>query len=796
MKFFEEKVLIKCSQFFNSLIRINKSVILIYLRRSIVSYNIEVEIYIFVRYLLMNNFNSISDMCSRDICFETESRDIIFSSILFDETEETEEKYSAISEDVIVESKIKKRKHKLDSSLNDHCLKKKEKTNESNESNDKTASLTRIQNKNGARDNNNEIDNIWEEFEKKSIGTMPYRSRIFPINSRGIKGIQYRKTCKYNYTVGPYYDSYLKLFELFNNEMAAKSLNLFLTLKNQRLNNQSCYEILNVVSTGEKKENIKTFEYTNEQITTYLNLKKILTDYRYRTCMLSGAAGTGKTVCLKQLKDDKEINFIYITVQHNLCQDAKIKLSLDQRFIYTWASFIMTILKMNFFLFQQYTRHLNAIDIDDLDELDVISKFPYNSNKMSEIFNSNVKKNWIICIDEFSMINVNEIYVLSLILEQYVGTCSDNLGNIMLLLCGDVNQIQPIFVTKYTNSKVIHNEEKKLKSVNCDVISDNAVCILNKIHYKFEFFRQMRNDNFEYQSFLTNFFNSKTYVQTLVDYFGDKCNVRKIPFQYSIEALLELPIETNNEDYSPYAEWLNSHAKYFNNIVFFSYTNAEAHYINMSVALSAWRQCIDYNEKQNVDCSKKSKILCSSVLPRLVPIYFANSDKEGLFHTGLMDRFETMPFLPLLIGFKYKILYSNDLLKRGQTVILVKIEDNPSASSIVQSLIVINSEDSKRCYRITPGYFKMNLFCQKIGKLEKFKYVSAVTGNVLTAKSGSYRLLYGFPLQMACSDTIRGSIGITVEGDIYASISNCSIEEVYVLLSRTRSADRIKAIAI
>lgn len=55
-------------------------------------------------------------------------------------------------------------------------------------------------------------------------------------------------------------------------------------------------------------------------------------------------------------------------------------------------------------------------------------------------------------------------------------------------------------------------------------------------------------------------------------------------------------------------------------------------------------------------------------------------------------------------------------------------------------------------------------------------------------------MLYGFQIQCHVADTIRSSIGITMKSSMYANLCGCTLEEIYVLLSRPENKSQLEGI--
>lgn len=623
------------------------------------------------------------------------------------------------------------------------------------------------------------------------------------------------------------------------------------------------------------------FLFTHEQRGAYESLIERLSNYEFSTIMIVGPAGCGKTVCLQQLIGDKRVNFQYITMQTNLAENAKASLNMDPTCVTTVASFCMRIFRMAFPTWVRFHQALVSANPDVIDDPRFLEYLPISWDAVGtffkrraaatadaridydaaedhhhhggkgpedsgdhEVSHTTEYQYHVLCLDEFSMIPANLILLLKKLCGLVAARLDLNLG---FLLCGDAYQIEPLFITKTPNDDTIaedtdnsdDNPLSRLLRLSRHYLppamSDNAKSIISAIDVVLPFCTQMRNDNIEYQTFISSLRqenSSNTCRADISRFFGSAiCHNRTIEYIYPIEALKNKPIIPNIFDsvdeailqghLCKYAtatlKWLTEYGSDFSTFRFFSFTNSEAHQINLCLFSSIVTQTQEYNSS----CTVESEQLNSAYLPRVLPILFTSD-----MHLRFVQREYTvgptdnprLPLLPLIIGMEYKLLSAckTTKLKRGQVVTLVDIifeqasinekstelspspppdaDGEPLTDKILHLVVVAKLPNAAaQIILISPCHFRMNLFRTD----NPYHFASREEEPRETLAMGPHtRSLYGFPVQLNVGDTIRGSIGITVSSDIYANLNGSSISEIYVLLSRTRDANRIRGLKV
>nr|WIE95431.1 hypothetical protein [Microctonus hyperodae filamentous virus] len=546
----------------------------------------------------------------------------------------------------------------------------------------------------------------------------------------------------------------------------------------------------------QQQQNDETFVmYNQDQIDAYNIILENLQSHSFFLYALLGPAGTGKTMCLRQLAERHQV--IYITLQNNLCRDAEQRLKPAHTF--TLCKFLMNLLEISFYQQCELTKILIAHKFRDMSQL--VSDLTYNEKFLASLFSYKRDKNHVIlCFDEFSMVASNIILLIKTILKDFVDINSHL--HIMMIICGDCHQIQPIFVTKaiqqqQQQQQQDHEEEDDDDNVTANVDLNQDLypkqyqtlnCMRNVSHVDdiIYFSKQLRNSNPIYNNFLSSIIKSDTWIIDIVHYFQRTCFNHTIPFYYPCKQVLELGqlmhnyLNNNNNNVRYLQEifaWQQETFRDFRQFAFFSWSNSDAHFVNLSVFYAAHAQYKLYCEEQML--SSSPPYYQQPQRPRLCPIYFYTGNN---IYNGVYNR-PRIPVLPLIVGMQYKLLInvliptSSVRLCRGDLLTLVHIADK-FVICIVKNLMI----------QLYTTYFNMNLFADE----KHFDYEERAT----LADREPTRQLYGFPLQLACADTVRSSIGITVDADIYANLMGCSIEETYVLLSRTKDEKKIKGLLL
>lgn len=540
-------------------------------------------------------------------------------------------------------------------------------------------------------------------------------------------------------------------------------------------------------ATGREEEakDDNNITYNAEQLQVYNNVTSIIDGERIFTIVcVNGKAGSGKTVCLKQFCNNKEIQFLYIAQQHTLLEETKYKLNLNPNNVMTLTKFIITLLNINYYQYLAMCNNINSVPTETLKKKNFFSLIKAHSKFTKYCLNF---KKIIICIDEYSMVNSNIIVILQQILTKYA---KENGKKIVLLLCGDKQQIQPILITKTINTTT--------------TININSHRILEFCDTTLQLTKSMRNPNKKYDTFLKNFLHSKRWYFELEKYFEKIIFNRQIDYHYPINVIIEL--YDINEKYilsndaaatttyhQTIINWYRRNQQKLQTFLFFSYTNIDSHFVNLSLFYSISRT-IDYEieKNQGIDDEYVKKLI--KIKPLLSPILFTPCPKTKITFNGkLMDR---LPLLPIILGLPYKYLLNvPDNLCRNQRVILLYY------NNVKNNQYALVMDDYENLYLLQNGYFKMNLFCDVATNYtldyfnpiedDKKKNVQFIMTNLK-----NQLFLYGMPLQLFCASTLRSSIGLTTNCPLYGNLNGASIEEIYVFLSRTTNEKLIKGILL
>lgn len=616
----------------------------------------------------------------------------------------------------------------------------------------------RLKGENEGKSEENEVF----EFFKKQHKEMIYNGLINP----STKKITYKPSKLYNFSVRP--NGFPTTRHWFSHvfDLIKEDPSILMTYP-LKIESGDFFQILKENENATAPES-SSMTFNQYQIKAYQDIKKMIEKKMFNCVCVIGPAGTGKTICLRQFVQNKD-NFIYITMQNNLIQSSKISLGLKGSQTITLCLFFMQMLKLSFnqhcYLMQLVTSH-TIVDYDWF-----FKNFPPNMDFINGFLrNGDNAKHVYLCIDEFSMIANNVIKLLT----EYLKRIANVNFRIVVILCGDCHQIQPIHTNK-SLEKIQDDPNSNDNRYLNKYITVNCQNILKNVDKKIFFFKQLRNDNREYINFLSRIILSETWKYEINEYFK-KINCRNdkiIPFHYPVNEILNL--SNFKDSLKDVIEWHTKTRNLFNDTRYFAWCNVDTHYINLSIFNSAY---IAFKRFINDNPDNLSHI--KSMRPRLALIHFTYNKQiyKGVYKNS------RLPLLPLIIGMEYKFLItdSGKNFYRGELCTLVDIKET--------SLVLLTKG---RLIELFPTKFNMNLFCQNKDNYE-FEGINDLSGGDLRIKEKIQRcgMLFGFPIQMIFADTVRGSIGITVDSSMYINLNGCSLEETYVILSRTRDVEKIK----
>lgn len=534
-----------------------------------------------------------------------------------------------------------------------------------------------------------------------------------------------------------------------------------------------------------------SIKFSTTQRSAYEKIVKLSSSQNFAVVALVGPAGTGKTVCLSQFVQNKNL-FAYVTIQNNLLQDATMKLGLNQQRVYTFCRFIMNLFDLNFYEQCTFNHCITGNQVQNFPRLfcelpvsvsfvkSLFSTYISDLKNASSTFLTGGNPTLFLCIDEFSMISYNILRTVIRGLEhasRFLNANGDEC-KIIVILSGDCHQIQPIYTMKLDrNRQEAVNYAAKAEAFGTPYshqhISANCRSILELASERIFFVQQLRNNNKHYHQFLNRILTSDNWQLEIINYFNRRCLKNKIDLNYPVASAEALSRKTKTPEQM--VIWHRQNLAHFNAFNYFAWCNVDAHYINMSVFYSIYRTYFSEQQEKTV-----------SFQPRLAPIYFYTNNN---FHNGYYDRVR-LPFLPLILGMTYKILITKvNTLSRGQLLTLLDIDDSNGG-------VLTCIDRNEKIYKVMPTFFTMNLFCEDSTHFI-FQDINKIAINdTHYARMQKYGKLFGYPLQLVCGDTVRGSIGITVDSDLYINLSGCSLEEIYVILSRTTDERKIKAVHI
>ncbi|XP_074115830.1 uncharacterized protein LOC141538340 [Cotesia typhae] len=575
------------------------------------------------------------------------------------------------------------------------------------------------------------------------------------------------------------------------------------------------------------------------QVTKNTNLGGPLSSNRISKVFLIGPAGTGKTTLLNHFYKDHKNSFLYLTHQHALCQEVVRNTDVPNNQAFTFCKILKSLGSLTWADYVQVEKLIKNFNCSYIYEvIDDIRKnlHKYRFNEFNQLlFNIggicvNFKEPLIVCLDEFSMIPNNMIYLLIALLD---GWCRFHKKKIMLIFCGNCHHLKPF----YTSECVSNDEgEDNVPKFKCSVdVSEAGVAVehpFDHLCYKFDnlnincrclflhgrelsdkylilsqYVKDTRKNVLQVQEKLISSKNNQELVQHINNFFKYECNVRNIDFSYPAlifnDELLEFfkypddycirqPEDKVTEEGSSenrydeddmifllklYNWWLKV-KKYFKYFCFRSFTNLDAHFMNIQLFYSVFNQLTAVKVSDRLMC-------------KLAYIYLL--DQSDCPHYGIFTTYP-VPVTPLILGMPYKMLKSYKLINKGEIVILLYIHDTiiPKESF----LICCKEIDPRQMFVVRPDIVTTPLFCNGT---HIFQYQCRNSQGKIYIKQiddDDYKQLYAYPIDLAINGTIRSSVGCSYDTDLYLNLSGASKEDVYVSCTRVTSKASIKGIQI
>lgn len=481
------------------------------------------------------------------------------------------------------------------------------------------------------------------------------------------------------------------------------------------------------------------------------------TNHNFSCMMLSGEAGTGKTTILNELNRISYVKCVYLSQTNMLVHTIQSKFDIEA---ITICKFLLMNLNISFSSWKILQEHINSVPFDKFDAID---KFLGTADVTLPFY-----------CDLFELRKLNRWQKLIFRLALKHGDANfqniifkNNTKNIVLFL-DEFTLFSSSLVGFFTRmlKNAINFINTQGYSTRCVLVicgDPNQIQSMTTLHYKdlteikslasqfFELKNQHRIDDIEYSSFLKVFLQSSNKCQLLKSYFPTfDYNIK---YQYNIDQILLRPESFSQDCLCSWYRWVSDiNIENFVPLICYSYTNIEVHYNNLAMSLRVLYQLEHY---QTLDKTfNLFKVFRFSKIYKR--IFYNNS-----IVLVLDNKSKLCPVLPLIIGFPYKLLISIGGLPRSSILYLVHLTDKD---------IYMYNKNTDKFIMITQCNFEMNLF------------------------SGTY--LYGYPLQMYYGETAQSSQGLTINKNIYCNLSNCTVNEAYVLLSRVKSVTQIKSIYI
>lgn len=548
----------------------------------------------------------------------------------------------------------------------------------------------------------------------------------------------------------------------------------------------------------------------------FASIPKIeLSDPFFKIFIIEGSAGCGKSAIIESLNfysfknHNKYTKLLYVTQTNVLCQSMRKKCFYNNNMQYlTFYKFLST-LNLSYYNTQQLLLNCDALKLDSfqntcgtdfLTKIKSIIRLPIMPE--GDVDDSMTQKPRLFII-------FDEVYTLTqgkLSLFLFMVRCLKQTYpklTIYCILIGDKYQLRPftkienIKVSVKKNAKTNNNTQDKKSIENIDDIikkeidedqeqdlnlkddddyddeeeynyTDKSYLYeLNRLSLisqhesvenatKFFLTQQFRIVDEKYNNFVNRVRDAENRVdmgiQILEEFksqWEEKIN-NVLSMKYPIKAILKILDNIKPTSYKNIVRKFIELGLFDKTIdtTVFCFTNMHAHYYNLSLALSYWNQL-------NVHYKKISNFFISFVL-----IY--NSDYlprhvQAVIHEAINRANYIVNVLPLIRYCPYKILTSNSPVARLSIVYILDWLFN-SKNEI--TTIIVFSPDTNLIFSVIPSKFEMNFL-----------------------KHG-----FGFPLQLAFSSTFASSQGLTLNNKIAISCTNISKAELYVCLTRIKTA--------
>lgn len=444
----------------------------------------------------------------------------------------------------------------------------------------------------------------------------------------------------------------------------------------------------------------------------------------FHVISLQGAAGTGKTFVLSQFGQKAT----YITTTKLLCNDVRLKYGVETS---TLCKFLMEQFDLPFAsirLLQDLTKHVPHDSFAGKGGVGTLATVECRAfrwkralrklKRLSRFVNRGTCER-LYFLDEFSLMSCGTIGLVIEILRLHALYSNDR---IVLVIAGDRNQIPPLFA---------------VPTHSLDFVEQSA-------DYSFMFSQQMRCLDDNYTKILNRVLRERdlrSYIRTTFAHIDGAA----VEYNYPISLVQQAPTEID-----PLIAWIaDNNILDIVSLIFFSFTNRELHFNNISMGVAIWRQ-LELYKIQDIHSYVQFQILASK------------SDRvekkfSYKFPLETESRGPVTPYiLPLVKFFPYKILTREiETLPRSSIVVLLAWNDSRA--------IVLDPRDNS-IHALGPSTFRMNLH-----------------------RHNTYR---GFPLQLHVGETSFSCQGMTITRGICVNASNATRQELYVTLSRVQSLNK------
>lgn len=470
---------------------------------------------------------------------------------------------------------------------------------------------------------------------------------------------------------------------------------------------------------------------------TYSLLYDDSTNDNFNLIHIEGKAGCGKTYILSEFSKNKKIHIEYMTISNILCNDIKNLYNINTT---TFCKQIINIFSsgcnLPFFRacqLQEIMQHILPEDVEKYLDAEIFDSAMIKESRNKNRFRNLVFKHFI----RLRKYKKRKIFFL----DEYT-LVTGGLLSLFIKIArhrSEILNIKTVFIVAGDGNQI----------EPLFVTAGHSYKFLDKIATSvINFDKQMRVVDSRYNAILNNLLVLP--ANTIGDYLRDNFKNRQesnINYRYPIECVINAPKNDNNTE--ELTVWFNEQNIQMINLIFFAYTNCEVHYNNLTIAATIINQL---KIMQVVNLSWYIQV-------HVLRIYIM---KTYRFIFPIKNTDSKISILPLIRFFPYKLLKTIKCIMPDVTL----------ARSSILYLIDWNNE-------FVWLYSKVTKTVHKIGQL---KFSMNLYKNYI---------LYGFPLQMHCSDTAHSLQGQTIDRDICINASKCSRRELYVMLSRVREASRV-----